>query len=94
MKKYVSRKGNRAAIVLMVSCAVFFFLGKLTNKKTPFLVSIALILAVGVIMLRINRCPYCGEGFRGLYWEKRTAGYCRKCGKLIEFDDFPRDDGG
>ncbi len=93
MKKYVSRKGNRAACVLLASCAPVFLLGKLSNNRVLLLLSLALLLALSVIMFRTNRCPYCGEYFGGLYWEKRTAGHCRKCGKVIEFDDFQQDGG-
>ena len=30
---------------------------------------------------------YCGTFFRGGEWSKPHAGYCNKCGKLMEYDD-------
>ena len=94
MKRYVSRKKNRAAAVLFWSFLGLFLIGKGT-ASLPLMLAAWPLLAAGVaLMFTANRCPYCGAYFRGVYWSKPSAGYCAKCGKLIEFDDcVPQDDG-
>ena len=85
--KYVSRTKNRIAAILMAGFTVFLLFGYISQLGVLMLFSILLLIASIIIMLSANRCPYCGEYFRGLYWSKANAGYCRKCGKIIEFDD-------
>lgn len=91
MKKYVSRKGSRAALVLLASCIVLVLVGTAQKENLFIFLSLAALIAGSVVMLRTNRCPHCGEVFRGLHWSKPTAGYCNKCGRLIEFDDTAGD---
>jgi len=87
MKKYISRTKNRTAFVLMAAFMVLVLLGYLLQNGVLMSISLPLLIAATVLMLSANRCPYCGEVFRGLYWSKPNAGYCRKCGKMLEFDD-------
>lgn len=94
LKKYVSRAGSRAALVLFVACIALVLLGKAANDNLFLFLSLVLLIPAAAVMLRTNRCPYCGETFRGLHWSKPTAGYCKKCGKLMEFDDSARDGRG
>ena len=87
MKKRVSRAKNRLAIILLLSFVSFFFVGLGLRSKVLTYVSFLPFIACVILMLSTNQCPHCGEYFRGLYWSKSNAGYCRKCGELIEFDD-------
>lgn len=92
MKKYVSRKRTRIAIILLVLFTISAFFICITRSSIMFLISMIFFVPAAVLMIRTNRCPYCGEEFRGLYWDKSNAGYCRKCGQLIEFDDRDKED--
>ena len=87
MKKCVSRAKNRLALILLLSFAVLFCVAFLLISKVLLYVSLVLYIASFILMLSTNRCPHCGAYFRGLYWSKPNAGYCRKCGELLEFDD-------
>ena len=87
MKKYISRAKNRLAQVLLYSFLFLMLVGYISSNRVIMLISLPSFLAGVMLMFSTNRCPYCGEYFRGLYWSKPNAGYCVKCGKLIEFDD-------
>lgn len=87
MKKRVSRVKNRLAIILQFPFICFFFVGFGLRSQVLMCVSLLPFIASVILMLSTNRCPHCGEYFRGLYWSKSNAGYCRECGELIEFDD-------
>ena len=87
MKKYISRAKNRLAQVLLYAFLFLMLVGYISSNRVIMLISLPSFLAGVMLMFSTNRCPYCGEYFRGLYWSKPNAGYCVKCGKLIEFDD-------
>ena len=87
MKKYPSRKKNRIALVLLYSCMVLMIIGYLCSSVPLMLAAWVLFIPFAILCLSINRCPHCGEFFRGLYWSRPNAGHCVKCGELIEFDD-------
>lgn len=39
------------------------------------------------LYLPVRKCPYCGRhGLHPRLWEK-NAGYCRRCGRLVEYSD-------
>ena len=87
MKKYISRAKNRLAQVLLYSFLFLMLVGYISSNRVIMFISLPSFLAGVILMFSTNRCPYCGEYFRGLYWSKPNAGHCVKCGKLIEFDD-------
>lgn len=92
MKKYVSRAKNKLASVLLYAFLVLMLVGYLSSNRVIMLISVPLFIAGVILMFSTNRCPHCGEYFRGLYWSKPTAGHCVKCGKIIEFDDCENKD--
>ena len=53
----------------------------------PLFAFLFFLLVATALMFRANLCPYCGTFFRGGEWSKPHAGYCNKCGKLMEYDD-------
>ena len=87
MKNRVSRTKNRLAIILELSFICLVFVGFGLRSKVLMYASFLPFIAGFILMLSTNRCPRCGVYFRGLYWSKSNAGYCRECGELIEFDD-------
>ena len=92
MKKHISRAKNRLALVLLYSFLVILLVGYMLSNRVIMLISVPLFIASVILMFSTNRCPYCREHFRGLYWSKPTAGHCVKCGKVIVFDDFDNTD--
>lgn len=91
MKKYISRTRSRLTFILIIISVIFAVIGAISENKILIFVAAVLYIADLVLMIVTNQCPYCGEFFRGIYWSKPDAGYCRKCGKLIEFDDCNED---
>ena len=87
MKRSVSRVKNRVALILLYSFLFLIIAGYILSNRVMMLISLLLLIAGVILMLSANRCPHCGEYFRGLYWSKPNAGHCVKCGKIIEFDD-------
>ena len=87
MKKYVSRKKTRAALILLYSVAALLIVGFLFSNRPLMLIAMILLIPFAILNLSTNRCPHCGAFFRGLYWSKPTAGHCTKCGEVIKFDD-------
>ena len=92
MKKYVSRAKNKLALVLLYAFLVLMLVGYISSNRVIMLISVPLLIAGVILMLSANHCPHCGAYFRGLYWSKPNAGYCVKCGKIIEFDDCENKD--
>jgi hypothetical protein len=87
MKKYVSRVKNKIAVVLLYAFLFLMIVGYIASNLVIMILSVLLLIAGVILMFSANRCPHCGEYFRGLYWSKPNAGHCVKCGKVIEFDD-------
>ncbi len=87
-EKHVSRKKHKTGFILVFIFPILVLVSNAIKSGLLLLFSLLILLIAGILMFRTNRCPYCGEFFRGCYWEKANAGFCRRCGKLIEFDDF------
>ena len=92
MKKHVSRAKNRFAIILLFSFFGLMAAGFGAGSQVLMYASFPLFIAGIILMFSANRCPHCGEHFRGLYWSKPNAGHCVKCGKVIGFDDCDNKD--
>ena len=88
MQKTLKRRLTRWSIVVRWTAIFSAVLQLFTGPQTVLLIAIVFFVIVGtVLMFRANRCPYCGTFFRGGEWSKPHAGYCNKCGKLMEYDD-------
>ena len=88
MEKTLNRKLTRCWMIFM-TLAIFFFVFLFVSGGAVefFLLGSACMVISAVLMLIANSCPHCGNGFRGGSWSKPHAGYCNKCGKLMEYDD-------
>lgn len=85
-KRGVSRVRNRLVIGLIIVFLILFLSGAMIQSSLLMSVSLAPFVIASILLITTNRCPNCGEGFRGVYWSKE-AGFCSKCGKKIYFDD-------
>lgn len=88
--KGISRRKSRMAIISMILFVAFLSLGYITFNGYLMIGSLLFLVIWLILFLTTNRCPYCGEHFRGFRWSEPSAGYCRKCGKLMEYDDAIR----
>lgn len=84
--KGVSRKRNRLCMILLWAVIILLLIGYFIKSPAMMYCSIGILILASVLMLTTNRCPNCGEHFRGIFWSKE-AGFCSKCGKKIYFDD-------
>ena len=91
MEPKISRKKAKAAFALIwiaVALCVIGIIPARGNVNVLFLLA-ALVFTfyIAYRMDQVCKCPHCGTHFRGLDPSKPNAGYCRKCGKLMEFDE-------
>ena len=89
MEKTLNRKLTRWSKVFLLADAVYSIFAVFTGSSmVVFALIFAVLTAIGVVlMLTANRCPYCGKRARTIEWSKPDAGNCKKCGKLMEYDD-------
>ena len=87
MEKTLSRKMTRCWMAFMWATLFFGVVLFLTEGAIGSVPLIACVVIGAVLMLITNRCPHCKASFRGGSWEKANAGYCQKCGNLMEYDD-------
>lgn len=85
-KRAVSRVRNRLVFCLIIVFLILFLFGFMMRSSVLMSISLAPFVIASILLITTNRCPNCGEGFRGVYWSKE-AGFCRKCGEKIYFDD-------
>ena len=87
MEKALSRKLTRWWMAFMWATLFFAVLLFLTDGGVGSVLTL-ICFVIGVVLLLItNRCPHCKTFFRGGSWDKADAGYCNKCGNLMEYDD-------
>lgn len=86
MHKCISRTKHRLSYVCFFAALAICLFGAIGQQRVVILIGALCLIAAAIMLLVVNCCPYCGESFRGLYWSQ-SAGFCRKCGKRIEFDD-------
>ena len=87
MEKTLSRKKTRWGMAFMWAAVFFAVVMLLTGGAIGSILAIACVVLGAIMMLITNRCPHCKTTFRGGSWDKPHAGYCNKCGKLMEYDD-------
>ena len=87
MKTTLSRKRTRICIVLTAAFIVVMVSASLLQSRALWWAGILLGLSWGFLLDQTSRCPHCHTFFRGLFWSRPHAGYCRNCGKLMEYDD-------
>ena len=89
MEKTLNRKLTRWWMTFMAATLFFMLFLAVSGGGAVLcaILSIACLVMGAILMLIANRCPHCGNGFRGGSWSKPHAGYCNKCGKLMEYDD-------
>ena len=85
MKKVNIRK-IRIAQWCMICGALLCLLAAVIHSILLWSIAAVLLLTGLLLSLSANRCPYCGEYFRGISFGARDGGFCRKCGRKIEFD--------
>ena len=87
MEPKISRSRAKAAMRLQWISIAALLVSVLTVKWYIMLIAIVFTFFVAQNADEVCTCPHCGEHFRGLNVSKPDAGYCRKCGKLMEFDE-------
>lgn len=91
MEPKLSRKKTKFVSILIWIAVALCLIGILTagrNGQSYFLwISLLFAAYTAFRMDEVCKCPHCGTHFRGIDGTKPNAGYCRKCGKLMEFDE-------
>ena len=90
MEPRISRKKAKTVYCLLWIAIALCIIGVITAVRKGgvylMLISLAFTFYTAYRMDQVCTCPHCGAHFRGLDVSKPDAGYCRKCGKLMEFD--------
>ena len=83
-----TEKAHRLLVISVVLCIVSVILCVALPKTAPACIA-ALVFTFYAALKHdeVTKCPHCGTSFRGVYLSAPNAGYCRKCGKLMEFDE-------
>ncbi len=85
MKK-ISRTKTRIAIILLAAGVIFSCAGLYFSSMRLWACGVFPLLAGIILYYSISRCPYCGCFFKRPRWSWPTAGYCKRCSKLLEYD--------
>ena len=88
MEKRLSRSSERITIVLTVAFVLGVVLVWIFSDSSPYFPTLVMFLIWNIRLIASQSCPCCGKWTqRSLHWSKPDAGYCRHCGKLMEYDD-------
>lgn len=83
-----NRSLTQTAIVVLIVGGVLEGVAIVGGLIGEFHILAAAVFIAGILMAaRARRCPNCKKDGLGLHPFGKNAGYCRCCGKLIEFDD-------
>lgn len=82
----LSRIKTRVSLLLTLTGAAGVIVGAIYYKALLSIIGLLLLMVGSIMLLLTNRCPDCGFSIRELFWSKPHAGYCRNCGKKIEYD--------
>lgn len=85
MKK-ISRTKTRLSIILMFLGALFLLFGLFRSSMAIWACGVFPFLAGIILYYSVIKCPHCGCFFKRPRWSWPTAGYCRNCKKLMEYD--------
>ena len=82
----INRNRNRLAMLSTVAFVILYLVGYAADNGLLMIASLVFLAASCILLLITNRCPHCGRYFSGIYWSRPNAGYCSRCGQLMEFD--------
>ncbi|MBQ7112960.1 MAG: hypothetical protein IJO10_01775 [Clostridia bacterium] len=85
MKK-ISRTKTRIAILLLAAGTLFSCAGLFLSSMQLWACGVFPLLVGMFLYFRVSRCPHCGCFFKRPRWSWPTAGYCRSCKQLMEYD--------
>lgn len=85
--KTISRTTVRIAFVLILLGAVGIVCCRIFFPSAPYCIGASVLFLIGCgFYLDATRCPHCKRYvFIGLHPFSKDAGYCPKCGKLVEY---------
>ena len=87
MEPKISRKKAKVATWLLWISIAALFIGLMSRKWYITLIAFVFVFYGAIKLDKVSVCPHCGAYFRGLNPMEPNAGHCRKCGKLMEFDE-------
>lgn len=87
MEPKISRSKAKFAIRMLRIAVAALLVSLITIKWYIMLIALGFAFFAAQNADSVSKCPYCGTHFRGMDASKPDAGYCRKCGKLMEFDE-------
>lgn len=80
------RKAKRAALLLGLVLAILV-LGLVIASAAVMIAGLLAAVAAAMYTDGACKCPHCGTYFRGIHPGQMDEGYCRKCGKLMQYDE-------
>lgn len=80
------RKAKKASLLLGMVLAILVF-GLVIASAVVMIAGLLAAFAVALYTDDVCKCPHCGMHFRGVHIGQMDEGYCRKCGKLMKYDE-------
>ena len=86
----ISRNWWIVRTVLILASAVTFLLSAILTEPNSIWrwSTFSIFMALEIVHFLCSRCPHCHRSGIRFRWSAGDAGYCNRCGKLVEWKEY------